>query len=104
MTEDQIARVADDVLRPLLGPLGLENVEVSARQDHDGEPALFISAHYREGSKVPKGTVLLKALGVLHEALRASGEERFPYLDHRFAHDEDFEQEELGDDEPAPQR
>jgi hypothetical protein len=99
MNNDQIATIAEMVLRPRLGPLGFERVEVSAGHDHDGDPALFIAAHYQEGSEVPKGDVLLDALGALHEALREAGENRLPYLDHRFFHDAHDHEEEVEDEE-----
>lgn len=84
MTEQDIAELAESVLRPRLGPLGLQRVDVTSGRDHDGDRVLFVAAHYREGSRVPDGQVLLDALGALHQALQKAGEDRPPYLDHRF--------------------
>ncbi|HEY8564250.1 MAG TPA: hypothetical protein VIL65_02030 [Beijerinckiaceae bacterium] len=101
MTNEQIAAVAEKALRPLLGPHGLQQIDVRSGEDHDGEPSLFLAARYKAGSRVPRGDVLLEALGVVQEALRGSGENRFPYLDHRFA-DEGFEEDEANDEAERP--
>ena len=98
MNIDQIAAIAEEVLRPQLGPAGLDRVEVVPGRDHDGDPALFITAYYRPGSGVPSGEVLSNSHGALHEALQREGEERFPYLDHRFSNDEEFEEEDTTDE------
>ena len=92
MTHDEIVAIADRALRPLLGPLGMERIEVEAKDDQSGIPALYISAFYRKGSKAPKGELQMKALVDVGRALQAAGEERFPYVDHRFWH-EGFEPE-----------
>jgi hypothetical protein len=95
MNNEQVATVADEILRPRLGPLGLDRIEVASGEDHDGDPALFVTAHFRQGSEVPNGEILSGALGALHEALQKRGELRFPYLNHRFHNDEEFEDEDL---------
>lgn len=95
MNDEQVAAVANETLRLRLGPLGLDRVEVSSGEDHDGDPALFFTAHFRRGSEVPTGAILLDALGALHQALQKKGEHRFPYLDHRFHNEEGFEDEDL---------
>jgi hypothetical protein len=95
MTNEQLAAVADESLRPRLGPLGLDRIQVAAGEDHDGDPALFVTVHFRRGSEVPSGEILSDALGTLHEALQKRGEHRFPYLTPRFHNDEGFEDEDL---------
>src|SRR4051794_25733383 len=97
MNTDQVAAVAESVLRRRLGPAGLDHVEVTAGHDHDGDPALFVTAYYKPGSGVPSGEILSGSHGALHEALQKQGEERFPYLNHRFGNDDGFEDEELQD-------
>ena len=91
MKDDQVAALAESALRPLLGPLGLERVEVSHGRDHDDAESLFVTAYYRQGSIVPQGNILLESLGRLHKALVDAGEDRFPYLDHRFAEAGEFD-------------
>jgi hypothetical protein len=88
MNIDEVKTIANEILRPRLGPFGFDGLEVETHKDHDGDDALFITARYRSGNEPPGGDVLLEVLGSLHERLRESGELRFPYLEHRFA-DED---------------
>lgn len=102
MDHKQIAGVAEKALKPFLGPLGLDHVGIEPGRDHDDTPSLFVTAYYRPGSKVPEGEVLLKALGALHKAFLDAGEERFPYLDHRFAGEEEFEEGALEGDASTP--
>ena|SRR5215216_3445390 len=104
MNDKQIAGLANSTLTPLLGTFGLDRVEVVPGGDHDDDPALFITAYYRPGSSVPQGEALLEAFGALHRALRAAGEERFSYLDHRFSDDDAFEEDALDGDKAAPIR
>jgi hypothetical protein len=88
MNIDEVKTIANEILRPRLGPFGFERLEVETHKDHDGDDALFITARYRSASETPGGDLLLEVLGSLHERLRESGELRFPYLEHRFP-DED---------------
>jgi hypothetical protein len=97
MNTEQIAAVAKSILRPRLGLMGLDHVEVTAGYDHDGDPALFVTGYYQPGTGVPSGEVLSSSHGALHEALQEKGEERFPYLNHRFGNDEGFEDDDLQD-------
>lgn len=102
MDDKQITKLADKTLKPFLRSLGFDRVEVEPGRDHDDAPSLFVTAYYRPGSKVPEGDVLLKALGALHKALLGAGEERFPYLDHRFAGEDEFEEGALDGDAGTP--
>ncbi len=102
MDDKQIAGLADRTLKPFLGPLGFDHVAVEPGRDHDDAPSLFVTAYYQPGSEVPQGDVLLKALGALHKAFLDAGEERFPYLDHRFAGEEESEDGALDGDTSAP--
>jgi hypothetical protein len=104
MNTDEVAVLADAILRPILGPLGLDHIEVAAGRDHDDDPALFVTAHYRKGSAVPSGEALSGALSALHEGLQTKGEARFPYLDHRFGNDDGFEDDDLQDGNGAARR
>jgi hypothetical protein len=104
MNGDRIVALADKTLRPLLGPLGLDRVEVVQGRDHDDVESLFVTAYYLKGSTVPQGNVLLSALGALHKAFVDAGENRFPYLDHRFSDDEEFEEDSVDGDKGAPFR
>lgn len=96
MTDEQIALLAERVLRPRLGPLGMERIAASSGYDHDGDPVVFVEAHYRIGSPVPEGSTMLAAVGALHQALLAEGEERLPFLDHRFGGEQADDAEDVG--------
>lgn len=84
MTDAEVRSVADTVLSRLLGPYGFTKALVRSGQDHDGDPALFIRAHFKPGSEPFPGKVANTALAALSDALIAQGEMRFPYLTHYF--------------------
>jgi hypothetical protein len=88
MTEEQIRRLAEDVLRPTLGPFGFDHAEVRFGEDHGGDPAIFVEAHFRKGSEPTPGRATVKASGDLFRAFFERGDHRFPYLEHRFEDDE----------------
>lgn len=58
--------------------------EVRAGRDHDGDSALFVIAHYGPISKVPDEDTLLETVADVRQLLSKHGDERFPYVRHRF--------------------
>jgi len=65
-------------------PFGLKSVDVRAGEDHDGDPVIFVEAHY-ELSETPVETmVILELDGILWERLWNAGERRFPHVRHKF--------------------
>lgn len=88
MTDDEVRSVADIILRDKLGQFGFDASQVTSGRDHDGDPALFIVAGFKPGSGPVPGKASNEALGALSDALLAKGEERFPYLSHRYPDDE----------------
>lgn len=88
MTDEQIRRLAEDVLRPTLGPFGFDHAEVRLAEDHDGDPSIFVEAHFRRGSQPTPGHATLTASGDLFRAFLKRGDVRFPYLEHHFEDDE----------------
>jgi hypothetical protein len=80
MTDEEVRRLADTVLRELLGSVGYESVEVHGGVDNDGDPALFLDAILAPKSPVVSGSIYGEALATLRSALAQSGETRFPYL------------------------
>jgi len=65
-------------------PFGLKSVDVRAGEDHDGDPVIFVEAHY-ELSETPVETMaIIGLLGILRERLWNTGEKRFPHVRHRF--------------------
>ena len=88
MTDDEVRSIADKVLRERLGSLGFTRALVRSGHDHDGDPALFIRAHFEPGSGPIGGSPLGDALSALHDALLEKAETRFPYLSHYYPDDE----------------
>lgn len=88
MTIEEIRRIAEDVLKPTLGPHGLDHAEIRLEDNQDGEPSIFVVAHFRKGSAPTPGRASLAASGDLARAFYDVGELRFPYLVHRFEDDE----------------
>ena len=88
LTYDEIARVADDVLRANLGSLGFDRSEVSDDVDLDGEQAVRVTAHFKPGAGPADGKSALAALTSLRATLRQRGEERFPFLRYDYPDDD----------------
>jgi len=88
MTEEKLRKVADGVLSGVLGVHGFERFEISSGYDHDGDPSLFITAHFRAGHGPVPGKASVTALSRLRDAFMSLGEDRFPYIRHRYSDDE----------------
>ncbi|MGJ3262549.1 MAG: hypothetical protein ACFE0R_04865 [Salinarimonas sp.] len=84
MTDEEIRRVVEPILRKHLGPFGFETAEVASGVDHDGDPAIFVSAKYATAEPERARGVRLDAGRALREALWEHGEERIAYVRHRF--------------------
>ncbi len=96
MKLDDVKDLAQKKLSADLGSYGFDHIVVEARKDHDDEDALFMTAVYRKGSKLPGGAALNKALAGLRSDLLSAGDERFPYLTHRVEDEEtEFEDEDV---------
>jgi hypothetical protein len=93
MTDQEIRQVANEVLRETLGPHGFESADVRPAPDFDGEPSLYVTAHFRPQAGVTSGEASTRALSVLRKRLLDRGEERFPYIRYDYPDDEV-----LGDD------
>ncbi len=72
------------VLRRELGRFGYLSSTMEDRRDSVGEPAIFIVASFADPSKLPPTHVTTDAMLALGDALRAEGDERFPYLNYRY--------------------
>ena len=88
MTNEQIRRLAEDVIRPTLEPHGFDHAEIRLVDDQNGDPAIYVEAHFRKGSEPTPGHATLIASGDLFRAFHQRGDVRFPYLEHRFEDDE----------------
>ena len=93
MTEAEISKVANEVLRDTLGAHGFQRAAVQPAPDHDGGPSLKVTAHFRPQAGVTSGEASTRALSSLRQRLLDAGEERLPYIRYDYPDDEV-----LGDD------
>jgi len=72
----------EEALRKALGSYGLDHVELEAGFDHDGEPALFVTAVLPEhAGPVPMpGDISGSANLAIAEVMEKAGDERLSYL------------------------
>lgn len=77
---EALTNVIDAALRKALGRYGFEHADVQFRNDHEGEPALFITADLAPGAPFVEPMVSDEAHRLVSEALLDLGEKRFPYL------------------------
>lgn len=80
MTRDEVRELADEVLMPILGPVGFMSSQVEEREDWTGEDALYVSVHFAPGFDLAPGGVYGDAIVTMRDALEQHGERRFPYL------------------------
>jgi hypothetical protein len=83
MIKDNLKDDIEQTLRDTIGKM-VESVDVSEGVDHDGEPALFVTVHYRPSTDTVDQAAALKAV---RDRLLAIGEERFPYMNHHYPDD-----------------
>lgn len=88
LSDEQVRGVTEQVLARLLADRGLDRVDVRSGVDHDGEPALFITAIFAPGSRRIGGEAANRSLASVSSALLDHGEARFPYLTNRYPDDE----------------
>lgn len=91
MTKDDVRVLADEVLRPILGPAGFTSADVEERENHAGEDAFFVKVHFAPGSVVTEGRAYNDAQMSVWTALKTRGEQRFPYLEWTYPEDPDDE-------------
>ena len=82
----------ESILRKELGPFGYSASTMEVRNDSGGDPAIFIVARFDDPTRLPPSHVTTDAMVALGDALRAEGDERFPYLDYVYP-DEPVEDE-----------
>ena len=80
----EVVETIERVLREFMGPYGLRRVGVSAGEDHDGTPVIFVVAEY-DLSETPVDLGVTTALVTrLRDRLWELGEARFPHVHHAF--------------------
>lgn len=80
----EIMALIEQTVREMMGPFGLKSVSVRAGEDHDGDPVIFVEAHYGL-SETPVDLEVTSALATtLRSRLWEHGEVRFPHIRHKF--------------------
>lgn len=80
MDGDAVRVLADEVLKPILGPVGFTSSEVEERENYAGEEASFVKVRFAPGSRAVGGRVYDEALWSVSKALQSRGEKRFAHL------------------------
>jgi hypothetical protein len=81
---ERAKKAIDKVLRAHLRRFGYEHARMEPGFDHDGDPAIFIDAHYRLSDEPIDAHITLLTLVALRRELVGLGEDRFPHLRHHF--------------------
>ena len=84
MDESALNVLIQAILHKWLDRYGFQHADVRIGRDHDGDPSIFITAHYSKADEDVDGDDVLSAIGEVRDALHGRGEERFPYLMHAF--------------------
>ena len=84
----------EEALVEALGTYGVDHVELRSGLDHDGEPALFITAFLRQRTPPIPGSVSVSANVAVSQVMRTSGDDRLSYLYIRRPDDDRPEEEE----------
>ena len=87
-TRETISKSVAASVREIVGremkPFGLVSVDVTAAEDHDGDPILWIDANYGPGGDPIEREVVAGLVTKLRDRLWDLGETRFPHVRHHF--------------------
>lgn len=82
--KDAIERIITSAMKPY----GLRGVKVSAGEDHDGDPVLWVNVEYVKTDRPIDTKVVAGLVSKVQDALWKLREERFAHLRHHFAEDQ----------------
>jgi hypothetical protein len=82
--EPGIVALISRTIHETMDRFGLRSVEVRAGEDHDGDPVIFVEAHYDLSERPLELGVTGKVASVVRHRLRDAGEMRFPHIRHKF--------------------
>lgn len=82
--DQNMLEAINGILRNRMGAMGFQSADVQPGLDHDGDPVLFIDAHYRLTERPIDPSATYGLLQELRQALAEIGESRFPHLRHHF--------------------
>ncbi|MEF2073894.1 hypothetical protein [Consotaella aegiceratis] len=92
MSEDDVQRIARELLSHRFADYDFQSVSVSAEEDFDGEPILRLAVDVR--GHVPAKAVI-DAIDAIRETLLARGESRFVFLSTKTSEIDDTDEDEL---------
>ncbi len=84
IVEDYVVAAVQATVRGEMEPFNLRSVRVTAAEDHDGDPILFIDADYESGGRPIEPEVVAGLVTKLRNRLWDLGETRFPHIRHHF--------------------
>lgn len=87
MKANEIQILAERVLASTLPGAPFESVTTDLRPNHADEDSIFVTVRYRAGRGGTSAGATADATIALRDALRAAGEERYPYLSYVYPDD-----------------
>ncbi|MBB6306916.1 hypothetical protein [Xanthobacter tagetidis] len=75
----ELKQLIGPILRKQLARSGFESFDLETGEDHDGDPALFIIAHFGASREIDASAVI-ESTSRIRERLREKGDPRLPYL------------------------
>lgn len=88
LDEAAVTAIANEVLSRELAGAGFASAKVEARPDHEGEDAVYVTITFRPDAPGTTGKTTTEAMVALMQALRAQGDDRFPYFVYNYPDDE----------------
>lgn len=80
----QVRETVRRLMQEHLKAYGLQEAEVEAGPDHDGDPALFVDAYFQLSETPVDPKAVYPLTRYLREVLEELGEDRFPYIRYHF--------------------
>ena len=81
---ERTREVVTRALRDRLGPHGFREAEISAGEDHEGDPVIFVTARFDLVPRPIDASITFDMTSAIQDALATVGEERFPILSFDF--------------------
>ena len=85
IVEDNVIAAVEEIVRREMEPFDFRSVDVTAANDHDGDPILLIDAQYGSGGRPIEPKVVAGLVTKLRDRLWNLGETRFPHIRHHFS-------------------
>jgi len=90
MHMDDVKAIVDRVLHTQLDGIGFVSADVAEAFDHDDDPILQITIHYKKVGVTVDPSPTFSLARHLRNALKEIGETRFPHFTHLFPEDQEL--------------